>query len=486
MSIRAKVTGLFLAVILLFGAASVYSYISSERSNASLALVNELFLPLSREVVQLHANIHSLAEDMHRFYFAGDLSSQTSTFSRMVRDLYPYLIRKKFRVVEHLLETQGRGELKSEEDELSREITRASVFFDEMMATGDRAKFDARYSDLRAQLESISHRVDDLCQEVTLAAQREGRDNLISSLFLSAILLMFGLLITLLSHRALMPLPQLINSLKKIMDGDFHQSLKVKTSDQSEIALLAREYNRMLEALRERDVQIRAQQRELLQSERLAAIGQLSAEVVHEIRNPLNSISLNIDWLENELQGSHTEISRTVKSISREIERLAQITESYLVRARVPVSDGDGQRTEVHDLLSEIIDFSREEDRSRNINIETRWAEKEIFIRTDRSRLKQAFLNVLKNAREAMPRGGKLMVETEVNDNTCRIRFSDNGHGMNESMRNRTFQPFFTTKPNGTGLGLMLTRTIVEEAQGSVHCESELGQGTTFTFQFPA
>jgi signal transduction histidine kinase len=242
----------------------------------------------------------------------------------------------------------------------------------------------------------------------------------------------------------------------------------------------------MLEALRARDARIREQQKELLHSERLAAIGQLSAEIVHEIRNPLNSISLNIDWLENELQGSHSEIAATVKSISREIERLAQITESYLIRARVPVPDGERQRTEVHDLLSEILDFSSEEDRARNIAVETRWVGQDLFVKGERSRLKQAFLNVLKNAREAMPRGGRLVVETEVRDNTYRIRFSDNGHGMNESMRGRTFQPFFTTKTNGTGLGLMLTRSIVEEAQGTVQCESELGIGTTFTFQFPA
>src|SRR5690606_18121050 len=117
------------------------------------------------------------------------------------------------------------------------------------------------------------------------------------------------------------------------------QSLKVKTTDQSEVALLAREYNRMLEAMRERDQRIFEQQKELLQSERLAAIGQLSAEIVHEIRNPLNAISLNIDWLASEVGEEKSELAKTLRSVSKEVERLHQITESYLVRARVPVEE---------------------------------------------------------------------------------------------------------------------------------------------------
>ncbi len=109
-----------------------------------------------------------------------------------------------------------------------------------------------------------------------------------------------------------------------------------------------------------------------------------------------------------------------------------------------------------------------------------------IAVRADRSRLKQAILNVLRNAREAMPRGGKIRVRTEVRDNVYCIQVIDSGHGMNEATRTKTFQPFFTTKPSGTGLGLTLTQSVVEEANCSVHCESQIGKGTTFTLQFPA
>lgn len=484
MSIRTKVIGCFLAILFLFVGVSYYSYLRSRHSNQRLALVNELFLPLSRHVVQLQGNVHNLAEDMRRFYFNADISSESSTFSRMVRDLYPYMIHKKFTVAERLLEKQETGELHKMVGELTSLLNSARSSFDQMAGSSDKTKFENNLSTLRSHLQALARRVDDECQKITLEAQGEGRDNLFSSLTLSTFVVLFGIVTVLLSNRALTPLPLLISSIKRISEGNFNQSLKVRTTDKDEVALLAREYNRMLEALRERDIKIQLQQKELLQSERLAAVGQLSAEVVHEIRNPLNAISLNIDWLENELGGSNPEIARTVASISREIERLNQITESYLVRARVPVHER--QKTPVHDLLTEILDFSKEEDRSRNIVIETVLADEELYVRTDRSRLKQAFLNVLKNAKEAMPRGGKLRVTTEIAENLYRIQFSDTGHGMNETTRRQTFQPFFTTKNSGTGLGLMLTQSIAEEAQGSLQCESQLGQGTTFTFQFPA
>jgi two-component system, NtrC family, sensor kinase len=483
MSIRTKVIGCFLAILFLFLGVSVYNYCRLRRTNERLTLVNELFLPLSRLVVQLQGEVHSHSEEVHRFNFERNVPMENSTFSRMVRDLYPYLIQKRFSEVEHLLEKPFNVENQVFITELRTMLNTAFSNFEKLSSTTDSNQFDQSYAELRSQLRALSKKTDDECQKITLEAQQEGRESLFLSVFLSVLVSLLGVLSAALSHRVLKPLPALIDSLNKIADGDFHRTLKVNASATDEITLLAREYNRMLAALCERDRKIQLQQKELLQTERLAAIGQLSAEVVHEIRNPLNSISLNIDWLENELQSSNSEVSKTIRSISREIQRLNQITESYLVRARVPLNDEN--RTPVNELLREILDFSKEEDKARNINVETTLTVHEFFVRTDRSRLKQAFLNVLKNAKEAMPRGGRLLVKTEIKENVCKVEIADSGYGMNESTRNHTFRPFFTTKRGGTGLGLLLTKDIVEEAQGSICCESQLGVGTKFTMQFP-
>lgn len=336
---------------------------------------------------------------------------------------------------------------------------------------------------LRAQISELSLAVDDESQKLTASAVSDSQRGLILCLALTLLLGGAVLVFLVPSNQTLKPLPDLIDSIRKIADGDFNQSLKVDTSANDELSILAREYNRALAAMGERDAQIQKHQLEILQSERLAAVGQLSAEVVHEIRNPLNAISLNIDWLQHELQGTGEEISHVLGSISREIERLHQITEVYLVRARVPSQEG--RKAGVNEAIREVLDFCREEDKAKKIEMEVCLAEEEFFIPTDKSRFKQALLNILKNAKEAMPRGGKIQIRSEFQNNAYRIQVKDSGSGMNPATRHQSFRPFFTTKPNGTGLGLSVTKSIVEEAHGSIQCESRLGDGTTVTLQFP-
>ncbi len=483
MTIRARVLASFFAVLCLFTIVSLYSYYKSKDANDRLGLINELFLPASRHLAQLQTHSQGLADDIRRYYFRAEMKPESSTFSRMVRDLYPYMIKKKLSELDDLFAKNERAEVVAVIPEFQEGVNKIRSLFDGLANNSDQTEFENNYRLLKDKIQQVSLRLEEESQRITQAAQVEGRETVIGNLVLSFFVIGFGLISVLVSHRNLMPLPSLIESVTKIADGDFNRRLKVRTSDKDEISTLAREYNRMLGALEVRDTKIALQQKELLQSERLAAIGELSAEVVHEIRNPLNSISLNIDWLQEELGFKDAEITKTLVSIAREISRLNQITESYLARSRAPITSE--MKTEVNDLLSEILDFSREEDRVRNIHVETELANQQVYVRTERGRLRQALLNVLKNAREAMPRGGKLKISTEVKENTYRIVISDTGYGMNDSVKHRTFSPFFSTKPNGTGIGLAVTREIVEEAQGTIECSSSMGKGTTFTFQFP-
>ncbi len=484
MSIRAKIIGCFVAILCLFAAISFYHYQRSEGMGERLALVNGLFLPLSRNVAQLQSAVQGLADDVRRYTFGTPEGVQTSTLSRMVRDLYPYLIRRNFSAAEALVAKFSTGTSKELASELSAGIATAAKSFDEVSAAVTQEKFDTAARELRSQLDSLAMKVDHESMKIADQAGADIRETLLTGLALSTVLVGLGLLTLFLSHRALRSLPLLISSLKQMADGDFDQSLKVHAGDGSEVAQLARQYNRMLSALADRDKKIKEQQRELLQSERLAAVGQLSAEIVHEIRNPLNSINLNIDWLDMELKSAGPEVSKTLGSISREVERLHQITETHLVRARFPTKSAP--RTRVHDLLHEVVEFGREEDKRLQIKVILDLSQEELFVQTEHARFKQALLNVLRNAKEAMPRGGTIRIHTDVQQNVFRILISDSGSGMNDATKRKTFQPFFTTKPDGTGLGLMVTKSIVEEAQGTISCESSIGQGTTVCFQFPA
>ncbi len=154
MSIRAKVLSGFIAILFLFVGVSLYNYHRARLSNARLAFVNQLFLPLSRQVAQLQSNIQGLAEDNRRFYFQPDVSSEHSTFSRMVRDLYPYLVRKKFTSIDELLTKHDPGPLKAVVQELQAVVTHARTTFDEFSSTPEREKFETLYRQLRGQLQT--------------------------------------------------------------------------------------------------------------------------------------------------------------------------------------------------------------------------------------------------------------------------------------------------------------------------------------------
>lgn len=466
-------------VLSFFAGASLYQHERLQHSNQRLDLVNNLFMPFARQVAQIQSHLQTLSDDMRRVYFSSLSPEENMVISRMARDLYPFVIQKKMARAAELL-----GQLRGKEpsvEELSKRLQRVQNQFEAFMKSKDKAAFEKSLEEIGSGLVALSKRAEEECQTITLAVQREAKESLITSLFLASAVLLLGGVALLLSYRTLNPLPELIARLKKISNGDLDQSIKVDAGSKDEISVLAREYNRMLSALKERDRQIQHQQKELVRSERLAAVGELSAEIVHEIRNPLNSISLNIDWLENELTSVSSEVKETLSALSGEIRRLNDITERHLARARVGVENT--KMTSVNDLIQEIVSFDKgSEDR---VEIKTSLWPEDLFVRGDRARLKQAFVNVVKNAKEAMPRGGTLEVKTELKNNTARIVFKDSGCGMTASVRKKSFTPFFTTKAQGTGIGLSLTRQVVEELNGTVECESEVGRGTSFLFQFP-
>ncbi|MBI3015772.1 MAG: hypothetical protein HYY65_12115, partial [Candidatus Tectomicrobia bacterium] len=251
---------------------------------------------------------------------------------------------------------------------------------------------------------------------------------------------------------------------------------------------LNRELEEALRSLRET-------QDKLINSEKLAAVGQLSTKVAHEIRNPLTSMSLNLELLEDELrestEGLQGEAQVLLASIRAQIEILTALTEDYLRFSRLPCLNLEpGSLAEV---LEEILRFTKAEFDSRRIQVTQEWGEKPPVLLLDARQIRLAFLNLLRNAWEAMPTGGALRIRGEPNRNAQRapgvpgvqVSVSDSGPGISEKVREKIFDPFFTTKKDGTGLGLTLVRQIVEAHGGSVSCDSSPTGGTTFTISFP-
>lgn len=227
-----------------------------------------------------------------------------------------------------------------------------------------------------------------------------------------------------------------------------------------------------------------------IQAERLAMVGTMAAQVAHEIRNPLGSMTLNLDLIQREINKmadgkghSPEEIRGLVIELREEILRIQRVLEEYLQFARLPKPQL--VPVALNELLSQKLDFLAGEFEQARVKLLAHFDPAIGTIHADAGQLWQATLNLIRNSLEAMPAGGELTVGTWREAGQVRLRVTDNGKGMNEEQLKKVFEPFFTTKPNGTGLGLALVQQIAAEHGGHLDCESTLGKGSTFTLFLP-
>ncbi|NUO83821.1 ATP-binding protein, partial [candidate division KSB1 bacterium] len=177
------------------------------------------------------------------------------------------------------------------------------------------------------------------------------------------------------------------------------------------------------------------------------------------------------------------EAQSLLHSISTEIDRVTSLTEEYLQFSRLPESQllkGDINR-----LIEDLIEFMRHEVRHKKIEVEYEIKEKSLQVKFDPVQLRRALLNMIRNAIDAMPKGGKLRIVIERADGNAIIHIQDNGVGISQEQLERIFDPFFTTKDFGTGLGLAVVQQIIDEHRGQISCHSRVGQGTTFSIYLP-
>jgi PAS domain S-box-containing protein len=226
---------------------------------------------------------------------------------------------------------------------------------------------------------------------------------------------------------------------------------------------------------------------QLLHSERLATIGEMSAKVAHEIRNPLSSISLNTELLYDEISNDNGERNKDaenlIQSILKEVDSLTEMSDEYLRFARFPKLET--RPASINNVLIELTKFFNKEMVQRGISLKENYASNLPQLLLDTNQIKQAFLNILKNSFESMPEGGKLSISTRLKGENVEVNVTDTGSGINRSDVRRVFDPFYSTKVNGTGLGLALTMKTVEGHGGDIICKSTIPKGTTMTVSFP-
>ncbi len=288
----------------------------------------------------------------------------------------------------------------------------------------------------------------------------------------------------LLARRITEPLKTLVEGTHRISKGDFSQRIPVRSED--EIGGLARSFNEMTRDLLETRQRMEDANRKLIQAEKLASIGRISATIAHEIRNPLTSVKLNIQkLLEDESLGEeekeHLSISQEgIGLIEKFIKELLNFTR---------VSDLNLERFSILQIIEESLKMLRNSFQEKKIILERSCPSDLPAVVVDGDKLRQVFLNILRNSVEAVDEGGKIgLALSLIKENgvkRVRIRLSDNGYGIPEKDWDNIFEPFFTTKPSGFGLGLSNARKIVEQHMGSIRVVKKKGRGTAFEIRIP-
>lgn len=215
--------------------------------------------------------------------------------------------------------------------------------------------------------------------------------------------------------------------------------------------------------------------------DKLAAVGQLAAGVAHEIRNPLTSMKGYAEFLQ--LDESDPERLEFLNIILDEIERVNSIVEDFMVLAKPKAVELEEKN--LIPVIKTVISLLEFEARKKHVRLHLDCQQEIIQIECDENRLKQVFLNFIKNGIEAMPNGGDLFVRTSIKDHIVQISIQDTGVGIPAEKLKKLGEPFFTTKKNGNGLGLMVSFKIIESHNGKVFIESEPNKGTTFNIVLP-
>lgn len=226
---------------------------------------------------------------------------------------------------------------------------------------------------------------------------------------------------------------------------------------------------------------------ETIESERMNALTLLAAGVAHEIGNPLNSLHIHLQLIERKARSLPVEQRKNFQAMVRvcrdEITRLDFIVSQFLRAIRPSVLET--RPSGINEIIIESLSFLEKEIRDRDILVETDLAVSLPLVEVDRDQIKQAFYNIIRNSFQAMSHGGFLRVSSRLEDDHVVVAFADTGGGISAANMNKLFQPYFTTKEKGSGLGLLIVRRIIREHGGEIALSSHEGHGLTVEIRLP-
>ncbi len=349
------------------------------------------------------------------------------------------------------------------------------------MADGDGARVNsvliplsALEHDADTALENVSSKLQLTMNEAGIATELRGQRLVVALVLLVALTLSVGVATSLSARRLLLPLGHVTRRAQAVARGDLSAQSPVLAA--TEIGELSQAFETMVSAV--------AKARDLsLSNERFAAIGKMAAHVTHEIRNPLSSMGLNLELLEEELEGQPDEVRSLITAVRHEVDRLVRLSEEYLRVARLP--SPRMERDDLRQTVRDIARFEAPELARTSCEVHLKFDEALPPVLYDPGQIRQALLNLMRNAREAMPGGGTIEVGLHGVGMGVILSVQDSGSGIPPEILEHVFEPFFSTKGEGTGLGLAIVKHIVEAHGGAIRCKLPEAGGTRFEIELP-
>jgi signal transduction histidine kinase len=278
------------------------------------------------------------------------------------------------------------------------------------------------------------------------------------------------------SSRLTIPIYRLIRASDRLAAGDF--GARIDYNGRGEMGNLIQTFNEMASDLQ-------AYRNKLVETERIAAFTTMARKVAHEIKNPLTPIRIAVEDLRRSYSSSDpnflADFDRSTRTVLDEVKALARIVDEFSEFARFPAPrPAPDDLNEI--VLSAISIYSKE---TENGSLKTDLSSKTLPVYVDRDQIKRALVNVIKNGLEAIPPGGHVTIRTVHSERKAAVIIADNGHGISESARKNLFTPYFTTKPGGSGLGLVIVKKIITEHDGGIKVTSSTEGGTAVVIDIP-
>ena len=473
---------------------------------------------LSKDIVEvdsMHSDAYRLILSMHHM-----LIEQDALYSREAIDVISELKKKVEQYKSHELKDLSRGK-NSEIEDLDRildDVTGLEIisgFMNDFIKTGH---FDR---DSLIELEEYAYGIEESTGRINKVHQsrinkliEESLTNMWVILFIYLVFITIGGLSIYAGHIMLLknvvrPIKTLVLATTEFAEGKLHK--RVYTDSKNEIGQLYNSFNLMAEKLqgndeflrkfneelekkvRERTIelqsaneQLQKTQNALIRTEKIAAVGQIAAGVTHEIKNPLNSFSINAQMLIRELAdkfGPDSSAHESATLIKSEINRINNILEEFVKFAKFP--EPRLVDNSINQIVREVADLISESVKDSGIALRVSLQENIPGIKLDNWQFREVLINLTQNAISAMKDGGELELQTVLADNNVVVRVKDTGEGIPESNLERIFTPFFSTREGGLGLGLSIVQRIVESHGGRINCTSSTGVGTVFEVVLP-